>query len=149
MLIAIVILSVLLFFAILFAFAFLVHAKYTMSMFKIEAEYAKSLEKANASLSNNQKSLIDNHIELLNRFTNLTQWTINQGLRAKEEPVDPEDRDNERMWGDPSDPNTYDDEDTVESVQEVYDLDDIDYDDIDRIAEQVVDNYQENNTAEE
>ena len=93
MLIAIVILSALLFFAILFALAFLVHAKYTMSMFKIEAEYAKSLEKANTSLLNNQKSLIDNHIELLNRFTNLTQWTINQGLCAEEEPVEEEEDD--------------------------------------------------------
>lgn len=143
MLIAIVILSVLLFFAILFALAFFVHAKYTMSMFKIEAEYAQSLEKANASLLTNQKNLIENHIELMNRFNNLAEWTINQGLYTKEEPVDPEDRDDERMWGDPSDPNTYDDEDAVESVQEVYDLDDIDFDDIDRIAEQAVDNYPE------
>lgn len=95
MLIAIVILSVLLFFAVLFALAFLVHAKYTTSMFKIEAEYAQSLEKANTSLLNNQKSLIDNHIELLNRFTNLTQWTINQGLCAEEEPAEEEEDDDE------------------------------------------------------
>ncbi|MCR5224918.1 MAG: hypothetical protein K6C34_02440 [Alphaproteobacteria bacterium] len=112
-------------------------------MLKIEAEYAQSLKKTNESLLANQKSLIDNHIELLNRFNNLTQWTINHGLYTEEEPVDPEDRDDERMWGDPSDPNTYDDEDTVESVQEVYDLDDIDADDIDQIVDQVVDNYKE------
>ena len=143
MLIAIVILSVLLFFAIMFALAFLVHAKYTTSMLKIEVEYAQSLKKTTDSLFANQKSMIENHTELLNRFSNLAQWTINQGLRTKEEPVDPEDRDDERMWGDPSDPNIYDDEDAVESVQEVYDLDDIDFDDIDRIAEQAVDNYPE------
>ena len=124
MLIAIIILSVLLFFAIMFAVAFLVHAKYTMSMFKIEAEYAQSLKKTNESLFANQKSLIDNHIELQNQFSNLTQWTINQGLRTKEVPLEEE-------------------EDDTGPVQEVYDLDDIDFDDIDRIAEQAVDNYPE------
>ena len=123
MLIAIVILSVLLFFAILFALAFFVHAKYTMSMFKIEAEYAQSLEKANESLRTNQENLIENHIELMNRFNNLTQWTINQGLRAKDEPPEEEeDRDDERMWGDPSDPNTYDGEEEDGLVQETFDL---------------------------
>ena len=121
MLIAIVILSVLLFFAIMFALAFLVHAKYTTEALKIMTEYANSLKKTTDSLFANQKSLIDNHIELLNRFNNLTQWTINQGLCAEEEPVDPEDRDDERMWGDPSDPNTYDDEDEDEQVQETFD----------------------------
>jgi hypothetical protein len=92
MLIAIVILSALLFFAIMFAVACLVHAKYTTSMFKIEAEYAQSLEKANESLRTNQENLIENHIELMNRFNNLAQWTINQGLCAEHKPT--EDADN-------------------------------------------------------
>lgn len=129
MLIAIVILSVLLFFAILFALAFFVHAKYTMSMFEIEAEYAQSLEKANESLRTNQKNLIENHVELMNRFNNLIQWTVNQGLYAKEVPPEEEDDDG--------------------PVQETFDFDDIDTDLIDKIVDEVVDNYQENTAAEE
>lgn len=101
MLIAIVILSVLLFFAILFAIACLVHAKYTTEALKIMTEYANSLKKTTDSLFANQKSMIDNHIELLNRFTNLSQWAINQGLCAEEEPTEEE-------------------EDELENVQQTY-----------------------------
>ena len=130
MLIAIVILSVLLFFAILFAVAFLVHAKYTMSMFKIEAEYAQSLKKATDSLITHQMSLISNQEELLK----LSTWALSHEPHVKEEPAEEEEEEDEEED---------DDEDVVESVQEVYDLDDIDFDDIDRIAEQAVDNYPE------
>ena len=130
MLNAIIILSALLFFAIMFAIACLVHAKYTTEALKIMTEYANSLKKTTDSLFTNQKSMIDNHIELLNRFTNLSQWTINQGLCAEEAPAEEE-------------------EDDAGQVQEVYDLDDIDTDLIDKIVDEVVDNYQANNGAEE
>ena len=125
MLNAIIILSVLLFLAIMFALGCLVHAKYTMSMLKITAEYALALKKANDSILANQKNLIDNHFELMNRFNNLVQWTINHGLCAEDTPEgrELEDRDDERMWGDPSDPNTYDGEEEDEPVQETFDFD--------------------------
>ena len=86
MLNAIIILSALLFFAILFVIACLVHAKYTTAALKIMTEYVNSLKKASDSILDNQKELIENHTELVNRFTNLSQWTINKGLYPEDAP---------------------------------------------------------------
>ena len=99
MLNAIIILSAFLFFAIMFAIACLVHAKYTTEALKIMTEYAKNLKTANDSILNNQKELIENHTELVNRFTNLSQWTINNGLYPEDAPLE---------------------EDEVENVQQTY-----------------------------
>ena len=93
MLNAIIILSALLFFAIMFAIACLVHAKYTTEALKIMTEYANSLKTASDSILDNQKTMIESHINLLNRFTNLSQWAINQGLCAEEEQAEEEDED--------------------------------------------------------
>lgn len=159
MLLIIVILSLALFFALVWLAALLVQARSDDKAFWKLATLAMEMNKANKDALDNCHDIISTNKKLLEEQRKTLEFNkqLTACINAMARELDKNhiafdiekyfpDITSETLAGTTeiakSDPEgrEIEDEDDTGSVQEVFDLDDIDYDDIDRIAEQAVNN---------